>query len=150
VMERWKSPGGRPIHELQLPPFVKGQLPRVAFDAKNARAALACLDRKVVVLNLCGEPARLDLDEPERPLAVLAFSGDGRRLAGADDDRSIYVWDSAIGKLEASFTTQPGKTPFGQIAFDKDGQRLAVVADDGTIQVWDWQKQTAIVSLKES
>lgn len=146
VFEHWKD---RPVHELRLPLDKKNPVRLVTFDAKNARAALACADGKVLSLNLSGDPAPKDLGNPKGSLAVMAVSGDGQRLVGVADDCSIYVWDMANGKLAPIIPGAVGKTPPSKVACDHLGEQLAFVSDDGTVEVWDLQTKTKTLSLKE-
>jgi WD40 repeat protein len=103
-----------------------------------------------MVVNLRGDPATIRLDGAKRPLAALAFSGAGHRLAGVADDRSIYIWDLATGKLDSSLETELAQTPPTQIASDHDGRQIAIVGADGTINVWDWEKKEKVIALRET
>jgi RNA polymerase sigma factor (sigma-70 family) len=54
---------------------------------------------------------------------ILAFSGDGRLLAGGDH-RSVHLWDPVAGR---QLPTGPDRCGANQITFSADGQPLAVL-----------------------
>ena len=65
----------------------------------------------------------------------VAWSPDGARLASADDDHTVRVWDAASGAL---LRTLAGHTNLvSSVAWSPDGTRLASASDDGTVRVWD-------------
>jgi WD40 repeat protein len=60
----------------------------------------------------------------------LAFSPDGKTLAGADYEGTIRFWDVAKASLKTSIQDK-GKRPISSIAFSPDGQLLAVAVGNG-------------------
>jgi len=70
------------------------------------------------------------------PTVVLAWSGDGKRLASADGWRNtIEVWDPATGARSESLPGHSNK--IRTLAWSRDGKRLASAGDDRTVKVWD-------------
>jgi WD40 repeat protein len=72
---------------------------------------------------------RHDLSEMEM---VWGFSKDGRRLASAADDWSL--WDVGQGKL---LYVRPAGSWTTAIAFSTDGLHLATGHDDGRVRLWE-------------
>jgi WD40 repeat protein/tRNA A-37 threonylcarbamoyl transferase component Bud32 len=145
VLERWKSPGGRPIRDFPLPASVSDQVRQVAFDPDRSRVAIASRDAKVMVLNLRGKTKPLDLQGVKHPLDSLAFSGDGSRLAGVTENGTIQVWDLADGLLLFEQATE--QTATSSVAFNRNGQLLAIGSKNKTIKVWDCGIRKEILSL---
>jgi WD40 repeat protein len=65
----------------------------------------------------------------------VAFSQDGRRLAGAFLDRTVRVWDSRTG--ECSHVLSGHTTAVFNLAFSPHGARLASSSSDRTVRIWD-------------
>lgn len=64
---------------------------------------------------------------------VLAWSADGRRLAGGGADGTVTVWDPATGAPVASHSVQRGAVR--DVAFD--GETLFSAGSDGTVMRWE-------------
>ncbi|MBA4066138.1 MAG: hypothetical protein C0501_20955 [Isosphaera sp.] len=75
---------------------------------------------------------------PARPLRELAFTPDGRRLAGATDHGAVYVWEADGGQWVAGRGPDDGwARPVTALAFSPDGKRLAAGRSDGRVYLWD-------------
>jgi WD40 repeat protein len=68
------------------------------------------------------------------PVTDVAFSPDGR-LASADEDGTVRLWDPATGAQQAVLTSHTGRV--GAVAFSPDGRRLASASWDRTVRLWD-------------
>jgi WD40 repeat protein len=68
-------------------------------------------------------------------VSSVAFSPDGRRLAGAGEDRTLRVWDVQTGRELLVLQAHAG--PVAAVAFSPDGRRLVSAGDDGMVKVWD-------------
>jgi len=65
----------------------------------------------------------------------LAFSPDGRRVASADPEYRVRVWDTIPGGLVRTMTGHSDRVY--AIAFSPDGRLLATGSRDTTIRLWD-------------
>ncbi len=65
----------------------------------------------------------------------VAFSGDGRRLASAGNDRTVRVWDVAAANCIAVLTGHTDEV--FAVAFHPDGKRLASAGRDRAVWLWD-------------
>jgi WD40 repeat protein/tRNA A-37 threonylcarbamoyl transferase component Bud32 len=75
----------------------------------------------------------------------LAYSPDGRRLAGGGADGKVKVWDAATGRTLALFS---GHTRLvGRVAYNPDGERLASSSNDGTVKVWNAATGESLLTL---
>jgi eukaryotic-like serine/threonine-protein kinase len=74
----------------------------------------------------------------------LAFSGDGKRLAGRAGQR-IKVWDTRTGRLLHSF---PYRWPITSMALSRDGKRLATLSPGAVVRVWDVATGQDVLTLR--
>jgi WD40 repeat protein len=120
----------------------------LAYDALSADN----LGRALELLNGCPEGLRgwewrylMRLCKVE-PLVIrnqsgvhsIAFSSDGERLASADGDGAVKVWNSRTGKLLKSISILDAHKGFAcSVAFHTLGDHLASVGADRLVKVWD-------------
>ncbi|MEZ4860215.1 MAG: BTAD domain-containing putative transcriptional regulator [Caldilineaceae bacterium] len=64
----------------------------------------------------------------------LAFSPDGRLLAGGNQDSKIYLWDADTGQLVQTLNSHIDAV--WTVAFSPDGQWLASAGNDCIIRLW--------------
>jgi eukaryotic-like serine/threonine-protein kinase len=69
------------------------------------------------------------------PANDITFSPDGTRLASAQVDGTVKVWDAATG-LE-TLTLKGHTDEVWSVAFSPDGHQLISASADGTVRVWD-------------
>ncbi len=89
-----------------------------------------------------GKRVRL-LKGTEGRIRALAFSPDGKLLASGNDDHTVWLWETATGKVRHKL---PGKRQkgvpgeFGDVcalAFSPGGKTLATGSTNHTLRLWD-------------
>jgi WD40 repeat protein len=87
---------------------------------------------------------RRALGRPGLTINSLAYSPDGRTLAGADFGGIVTLWDTPSGKIRATLRHEGGRH-VQSVAFSPDGQTLAAglgdrdieVREPGEVVLWD-------------
>ena len=108
-------------------------------------------DGRVVAVSVRRRDLKQKKDLPELPnpvsknsLSCLAFSADGRTLAGADNAGNIILWDTASAKVKSTLK-QKDQRRILSLAFSADGKTLAAALGEppdrdrepGLIVLWD-------------
>jgi WD40 repeat protein len=91
--------------------------------------------------------AILTIPVKSQHLRCLAFSPNGRYLAGGTADGSVLVWDMLTGKELGQLIAHRGGTC--SISFSRSGNQLLSSGEDSTTLVWDvsgWLKQSSKLS----
>src|SRR5436190_1281904 len=65
----------------------------------------------------------------------VAFSPDGRRVAGTGPDDTVLLWDAATGQELRRFAGH--ENTVNAVAFSPDGKLLASGSHDMTLRLWD-------------
>ncbi|HYT87126.1 MAG TPA: hypothetical protein VEL76_00270, partial [Gemmataceae bacterium] len=117
-------------------------LARSAYVIKDGRIAAAEVRRRDLVAGQ--ELPALANTASKNPLNCLAFSADGKTVAGADYAGNITLWDTAAAKVRTTLK-QEDRRLIMSLAFAPDGKTLAVAVGDrpsrdrepGLIVLWD-------------
>jgi WD40 repeat protein len=73
----------------------------------------------------------------EAAVQSAVFSPDGRRIASADQEGWVKVWDAQTGQELLNFRARQDLVY--RVAFSPDGRRLATASADRTLKTWDVQ-----------
>jgi WD domain, G-beta repeat len=87
-----------------------------------------------------GRALRTVLRGPADRVNGIAFSPDGRFLAGGSQDTNAWVWDMA--SVSEQGTRLPHGSPVYAVAFSPDSQALATASADGAVRLWDLAAMT--------
>jgi WD40 repeat protein len=104
----------------------------LTFSADSRHLFTASVDGVKAWNTVGGETLGLE-DKGEVP--CLAFSPDGRRLAGGWMNHPAEVWDATTGQKLSSLAGQRGAGK--ALLFSPDGRHLASVDQDNLVTVWD-------------
>jgi WD40 repeat protein len=127
----WDLATVKPLRQF---PQQQGGAP-VALSPKGACVVLGTgfSDRQIDIWELWSGKLRRQL-MAEKPINAIAFSPDGRMLAGSQT-ATIVLWDIATGKeLGRCSGHQAGVTA---LVFASDGKTLASASRDTTVLLWD-------------
>ena len=107
----------------------------VAFHPVDGSTATACKDGIIRLWEPDGAK-RLDLDERAGAVNDIAFSANGKRLVSANADKSVIVWDVAVGDLLHKLEGHAAAVNCLAV----HGQRIASAGFDPHIHIWDMDK----------
>jgi WD40 repeat protein len=104
-------------------------------------------DGNVVVWDVAAGEARQTFTDHVREVWAVAFSPDGKWLAGAGNDEVVLIWEVESGDLVARLT---GATQaLRDVVFGPQGEAVSAVGQDGSILIWnldDWRLANRIDS----
>jgi len=112
----------------------------VAFSPDGVRVATANDDRARVWDAATGAPVKT-MDGATQFLHV-AWSADGRRLAGAGLDKTARIWDPSTGRQLV--VLQGHSAQVTSVAFHPDGVLIATTSSDETARVWNSRTGTQL------
>ena len=78
----------------------------------------------------------------------IAFSPDGKRIAGTAGDKIVNVWDAQTGK--ELLTLKGQKDTIRHVIFSPAGRNLVTASSDNTVCVWDAETGTELLTKKAS
>jgi hypothetical protein len=136
VSRIWDVDGRVMLREL---PGHQAQVGSTAYSPDGS--LLACADTEVFLWDAKGHRLLAKLKGPGRYfLDALAFSADGKMLAGIHD-RTVLLWalERNGGKIAAEAREAPDAGRVHAIAFSPDTRLLLTACDDGHARAWDTQ-----------
>jgi WD40 repeat protein len=80
------------------------------------------------------------------PLVAVAFSPDGRLVAGANRGGTATIWSTVTGRLQHRL--RRARTPLTDVEFSHDGRFVATAAIGGDARIWQVSNGIAIHTLK--
>ncbi len=90
--------------------------------------------KRAALIRAAAKPV-LELREEPQGLLSVAFSPDGKTLAGAGGDGVVVLWESETGKVLRKLSKHEGAAI--ALAWSADGKKLAVGGEDHVLNVWD-------------
>jgi serine/threonine protein kinase len=108
--------------QLERSLFQAGKVQDAAIS--HLQVAVARSDNTVQLHNLSGGREEAGIGPLPKPVRRLAFSADGRRLAGACEDGTIRVWAFTAGGIAVQLLVLDGNGD-GGLAFSPSGKALA-------------------------
>ncbi len=109
-------------------PGVTGEVLATAFDPSGASLAVAGEDGTLALWSVDTGLHRLLWTNPQGPLRALAWSADGRWLAGAGRGGAVYLHDLEADSAGAPLAT--GRAEIGALSLSEDGSLLALGSPD--------------------
>jgi WD40 repeat protein len=152
----WDRATRKPVRT--LPGYGKA-LRSLAWSPDGKHLASAWLDATVRVWDTNSGEVSLELPfvvkhegggTPIAPqvFSILTWSPDGRRLAVAEDDASIKVWDMPDGK---EITTLAGhQARIFALAWNPDGKSVVSASSDGEFLLWDTALWRVVLALRKA
>jgi hypothetical protein len=130
-IELWNAPEGKLTRQLKVDGA--GYVTSLALRPDGAEMAIGS-SLGIVQLRESNGDGRRALTESGSLVRALAYSRDGRSLAGVRGRERVKVWETATGKL-AKELAGPAP-PFRAVAFDRLGTTVAAATAGGRVQLW--------------
>jgi len=135
----WDVETGRQLALLQHPGFMVAMAFAPDGHTVATRSTAGTRDAAIRLWNAATGKQRALLQTSSQSVSDVAFSPDGRTLAGALDDGTARLWDSATGE-ERAVLRAPAEV--NRVAFSPDGRTLVTASTDGTARLWDSATRT--------
>ena len=123
--------------------------------SEPAGVSVSVAGQRLVVATCGNAPARAwstttlsPLPLPPITATMVVLDPSGKRVASADADRVVRIWDIDKGSLTHALMGHEGLV-FG-LAWAASGKLLATASDDGTARVWDAETGEEVTRIRAS
>jgi WD40 repeat protein/DNA-binding SARP family transcriptional activator len=140
----WDLGSRKLIGRIRVPPLVLG----MAFSPHGSQLAIATgweSDHPAVEVRDPRSGERLARLPTDNHVRSIAFSPDGRLLAGGQADGGALLWETDGWRQVGTLALRP--TQAEGLAFSPDSRTLATSHDDGTVVLWDVESRQPLGTL---
>ncbi len=122
-------------------------LAAVAVRPDGAQVAALAHEGPLSVTDVATGREVFRLDQQTKAMRGLAYSADGRWLAGGGEDPKIlYLWDAQTYQLAARLSGHADT--IHAVAFSPDGRLLETAGEDRVVRVWDVRTRECRLELR--
>ena len=143
----WDIASGRQMATYQI---AEKSLVAAAYRPDGAHIAVLGLEQFIEILDVTTgkRVAAIDSGKPEPwcPRRPLAYSPDGRLLAGPYEGNQVGLWESDTYRLVGTLAGH--EKPVMSVSFSTDGRRLLSCGADSLIRVWDVESKDCRLILR--
>ncbi len=140
--ELWDVSARKKVGEPAFPPGIRiSSRFDLSPDGKHMVAAGAGLS----FFDIATGKLERSIDESEL-LADVAYSPDGRLIAGVSFDGWIGLWDAATGRRGKTLVGHRGEVH--RVEFSRDGKRLVSAGRDRIVRIWDVAAGSLLLELR--
>ena len=137
----WDTCSGRELGSL---PFPMARQAEFSPDGNRFAGVAYTGDAIELIKDVRTDPREVPLESSSSKDLRVAFSPDGKTLAGGGAKRSATLWDTTSGRKLAEF---PGTTGSVEcMVFAPGGQSLIFASQDGRVRSWHFDKRTEQVA----
>jgi eukaryotic-like serine/threonine-protein kinase len=142
----WSVQTGQAISTIDITPplAAPGRQHALAFSLDGTQLCIGRWDNTVRLMDASTGKEKSVLRGAEYPIAAVAVSPDGKRVAGFAQNSArdwwgfggpVLVWDGETG--QRAFVTPPVGGAVSKLTFSHDGRWLAASTWEGLVRIWD-------------
>ncbi len=125
IIRTWNALDGVLVSQLSAHSFT------IDWNSEWTRLLLAGDNDDIAVWNIAGNQVELTYEEHNNVIQTLAWSPDGSRVASADQNTIVHIWNPSSGALIAPF-----EDTALTLAWSPDGTQIATGNFEGEINIW--------------